>query len=279
MTIRVVTDSTADLPSHVAAAAEIVVVPCQVIFGTTAYREGVDISTSEFYERLVSAETLPTTSQPPVGDFVRTYAQLVEEGASAIVSVHLASAYSGVYSTAVMAAQEIRAIEIEVIDSGTTSLGLGLVALEAAEQCTTGRPLREVAESVRAATARIRLLALLDTLHYIRAGGRINRLVELLGTLLDIKPILEFHGGDIVPLERVRTRRRAIRRLVERVLDLGAVDRMAIAHAAAPALAEELRARLLPSAGGADILVAEAGSVLGTHVGPGAIGVACLLAE
>lgn len=279
MTVRVVTDSTADLPAEVAAEAGIVVVPCQVIFGTTPYREGVDITTKEFYERLVSSTALPTTSQPPVGDFVRTYTQLAEEGATAIVSVHLASSFSGVYATASMAAQQTSAVEVAVIDSGTTTLGLGLLALEAAAQCTAGRSLAEVAHSVTRAVSRMRLLALLDTLSYIRAGGRINRLVELLGTLLDIKPILAFHGGEIVPLERVRTRRRAVRRLVERVQELGPIQRLGIAHAAAPALAEELAARLSAHVPGNGLLIVEAGAVLGTHVGPGAVGVACLLAE
>jgi DegV family protein with EDD domain len=276
--IKIVTDSTADLPPELAAKWGITVIPCLVHFGQETYREGGDLSHAEFYRRLVSGQELPTTSSPGPGVFAATYRQLAVE-ASQIVSIHLSSKLSAVYNAARLGAQEIRGAEVRVVDSGTVTMGLGWLAVMAARASQVGASLVEIVQLVEAARTRTRVFALLDTLEYLRRSGRVNRLVAVLGALLDVKPMLSVEGGDVLPLARVRSRRKAISQLLLLVQELGPLAELAVLHSRAQKAAEDFADRLAAVFPRQRMVIAEVATVLGTHVGPNGLGVACVVAE
>jgi DegV family protein with EDD domain len=275
--VRIVTDSTADLTLEQQRAAGITVVPLNVHFGDEVFRDHVDLSTDEFFRRLKASTQLPHTSQPSVGAFEEAYRTLLE-GGDQIVSVHLSSKVSGTYNSALMAAQSVGDGKIDVVDSLSTSMALGFMALEAANLARTGRDRQTVAECVRGLVAKARVICVVDTLTYLERGGRIGKAAALLGSLLNVKPILQLKDGEVVPLGRARGRPQALNRLVELLERDGKVSRLAIMHGAARADAEQLRARVASTYPGVDIQLTEIGAVLGTHTGPGVIGFTYLVA-
>ncbi len=276
--VRVVVDSTADLPPELAAQWGITVVPCVVHFGQQTFREGVDLSRAEFYRRLAAGPGLPTTSAPGPGVFEAVYLQLATE-TDQILSIHLSSKLSGVYNSARLGADRVEGAQVAMVDSGSVSMGLGWLAVLAAQAAKTGRDLRAILSLVEAARPRLRLYALLDTLEYLRRGGRVSRLVAALGALLDVKPMLIVKGGEVLPVGRVRTRRRAVERLVWLVEELGPVAQLAVLHSRAHQAAEAFADRLAPLFPRECMVIAEVGPVIGTHVGPNGLGVACVTAE
>ncbi|MSQ41071.1 MAG: DegV family protein, partial [Dehalococcoidia bacterium] len=190
MAVHIVTDSTADLPREVVQRLGITVVPLNLHFSTQVYRDGVDIQAEEFYRRLVTANPLPTTSQPAVGAFVECYQALADTG-EPVVSIHVASKLSGTYNSAFQAREQVgTSMFIEVVDSQTASMGLGLIVLAAAEAAAAGASLEEVLHATREAVARTRVLFMVDTLEYLQRGGRIGKAQAFLGSVLNIKPIL-----------------------------------------------------------------------------------------
>ncbi|MGQ9682930.1 MAG: DegV family protein [Anaerolineae bacterium] len=273
---HVVTDSTADLPADLARRLDITVIPCQIHFGHKTYREGVDIDRAEFYARLRAGERF-TTSQPPVGAFVEVYRRLLEDGRP-IVSVHISGALSGVYATAVIGAREVAPDRIAVVDGNQVSMCTGWLAVEAAEAAKAGASLADVMGLAQALLPRLRLLALIDNLQYLQRSGRVSWASSLLGGLLSIKPLLSIRDGHAELLEKVRLRSRGLDRLVALAAELAPVRRLAVLHADAPDVAQVLAARLSHLLAPEDILVAEAGTIISGHAGPGAVGVACLLA-
>jgi DegV family protein with EDD domain len=275
--VRIVTDSTADLTSEQQRAAGITVVPLNVHFGDEVFRDHVDLSTDEFFRRLKASSQLPHTSQPSVGAFEEAYRTLLE-GGDQIVSVHLSSKVSGTYNSALMAAQSVGDGKIDVVDSLSTSMALGFMALEAANLARAGRDRQTVAECVRRLVAKARVICVVDTLTYLERGGRIGKAAALLGSLLNVKPILQLKDGEVVPLGRARGRPQALNRLVELLERDGKVSRLAIMHGAAQADAEQLRERVASTYPGVDIQLTEIGAVLGTHTGPGVIGFTYLVA-
>ena len=275
--VRIATDSTADLTEEQQQAAGITVVPLNVHFGDQVFRDHVDLTADEFFRRLKASPQLPRTSQPSVGVFEEAFRKL-REGGDEIVSVHLSSKVSGTYNSARMAAQSVDQDRIEVVDSLSTSMALGFMALEGAQLARAGKDRKVIAERLRALVPKARVICVVDTLTYLERGGRIGKARALLGSLLNVKPILQLKDGEVVPLGRARGRPQALSRLVELLGRDGHVSQLAIMHGAALADAEQLRERVAASYPGLDILLTEIGAVLGTHTGPGVIGFTYLVA-
>ena len=275
--VRIVTDSTADLTPEQQRASGITVVPLNVHFGDQVFRDHVDLSADEFFRRLKASPQLPRTSQPSVGVFEEAYRTL-RNGGDEIVSVHLSSKVSGTYNSALMAAQSLGDGAIDVVDSLSTSMALGFMALEGARLARVGKDRKAIAERLQALVSKARVICMVDTLTYLERGGRIGKARALLGSLLNVKPILQLKDGEVVPLGRARGRPQALSRLVELLERDGKVSQLAIMHGAAQSDAEQLRDRVASTYPGLDILLTEIGAVLGTHTGPGVIGFSYLVA-
>jgi DegV family protein with EDD domain len=275
--VRIVTDSTADLTPEQQRAAGITVVPLNVHFGDQVFHDHVDLSADDFFRRLKASPQLPRTSQPSVGAFEEAYRTL-REGGDEIVSVHLSSKVSGTCNSAQMAAQSVGEGKVDVVDSLSTSMALGFMALEGAKLAKAGGDRKEIAERLRALVPKARVICVVDTLTYLERGGRIGKARALLGSLLNVKPILQLKDGEVVPLGRARGRPQALNRLVELLERDGKVRQLAIMHGAAKADAEQLRERVASTYPGLDIQLTEIGAVLGTHTGPGVIGFTYLVA-
>ncbi len=276
--IRIVTDSIADIPASFVNELGITVVPCNVHFGTETFQDGINLSNEEFYARLRTSPILPTTSQPSVGIFEETYRRLLLE-ADSIVSIHIPARVSGTFNSAATAAQAVSETRIVVIDSTQIAMALGWIVIRAAQAARAGCSLDEVVAVVRDVIPRARLLAFLDTLEYAHRGGRIGKGAALMGTLLRVKPIVQFLNSELLPVENVRTQRRALERLIELVKEYCPLEEMAVIHADVPELAKEVRAMLGTIGPLERTPITEVGPVLGAHAGPGAVGVAFLVKE
>lgn len=277
MAVRIVTDSTADLPPDVAKQLNISVVPLLVFFGEEGFRDGVDIDSDRFYRMLVESPIHPRTSQPAVGDFLTVYQRLAEEGTDGIVSIHLSSRLSGTVSSANAAREEFGdRCAVAVVDSQNVSLGLGMIVIAAAEAARAGAGLEEVRRVAEDAARRTHILFVLDTLEHLQRGGRIGRAQAFIGSLLHVKPLLTVRDGEVHPLERLRTRPRAIDRLLELIAAHKAPVYAAVADATTPADADSLEQRMHGLFPEARILRSRIGPVLGAHAGPGVIGVGVL---
>jgi DegV family protein with EDD domain len=245
--------------------------------GEETYRDGVDIGADEFYERLPQQSALPTTSQPSVGDFVECYRKLEEEGANGILSIHLSSGISGTINSATQAAAEI-GIPVEIVDTLSAAASHTMTVEKAAGALASGATMEEAAEASRQVVEAHRLVLQVDTLEYLYKGGRIGGAAALVGSLVQFKPILHFHEGRIDALARVRTSRRAMRRLAEIMGEWmegqGPLHTM-VMHAAAPDRAEELCALVGDHLDAATIRTCVVPPVLGAHAGPGTLGLCC----
>lgn len=271
--VRIVTDSISDIPPALCEALEIEVVPTVVIIDGQTYRDKVEISPAEFYARLQSSDELPTTSQPPVGDFEAVYQRLARE-TDAIISIHLPQKMSGTVASAQAAAAGIANAKIAVVDAQQISMAQGWLTIMAARAAQAGQALDEILALIENAIPKLRLIAVLDTLEYVYRGGRIGRAEAMMGAVLRVKPIISIENGEVVPLENVRTLRRALDRMLELAGQWAPFEEAAVIHTAAPELAEQVKERLGERHPVDRIIVAEAGSVLGTHAGPGAVGIA-----
>jgi DegV family protein with EDD domain len=273
--VIVVTDSTAGMPADLAAQHGIPIIPLWVHFGETAYRDSVDLTTEEFYPMLARARTLPTTSQPSVGEFVELYRSLAGE-ASAIVSIHISSDLSGTVASALAARQLFDEVPVHVVDSRSAAMGLGLIALAAARAAAHGCSAEEVAAVAERIVPRMNVIIALDTLEYLHKGGRIGGGTALLGSLIQIKPILEVVNGRIEALDKVRSRRKAMDRLMEIVAGRsgreGGLHASAL-HAQAREDAEAIRDRLSRAYPLKELYIAGVSPTIGTHVGPGTAGI------
>ena len=280
MAVKVVTDSTSDIPFELAKGLGITVVPLNVHFGTEMFKDGVDISADQFYERLINGPVLPTTSQPSPGDFMEAYDELGKD-AEGIVSVHLSSKESGTYNSAVQAKELTGAkCPIEVVDSQQFSMGLGMVAISAARAADQGAGLPEVVEVARRAIGRSQCIAMFDTLEYLQKGGRIGKAQALLGSILKIKPLIIIKEGQVHELGKARTSAKAIARLQETAKEFAPLESICVLYSTTPALAREIAQNLsglLPE--GKEPFVARYGPVIGTYTGPGALGIGLFRAE
>jgi DegV family protein with EDD domain len=280
LAVRIVTDSTADLPLKFAHDLGISVVPLSVIFGDEVFREGVDISHDLFYDKLVHERDLPTTSAPSVGDFLEAYEPLLKED-NEIVSIHLSSKLSATYNNACQAANILadRGARVEVIDSQVISLGLTFVTLAAARAAREGGDQEQIKLVAERTTQRLRIYVMVDTLEYLRRGGRIGRARAFLGTMLRVKPLLSLRDGEVHPEERVRTKARAIDRLFQIATSYPNVQEMAIAYSTNPQDAHDFQVRLSEVLPHVNILVTRVGPVIGTHAGPGVLAFGLLEGE
>jgi DegV family protein with EDD domain len=273
--VAVVTDSTADL-GELASAAGIAVVPLSVSFGSEVFRDGVDLSRENFYKRLSASSQPPATAQPPPAIFAAEYSRLLGGGATGIVSLHLSAALSGTYNSAVSAAHDVDPERIVVIDTRSASLGLGLLALQAAEDARQGLGLADIARHVREDIPKLELYAAIPTLTYLARGGRIGQLQGMLGNVLRIVPIVTLKDGEVAEYSKVRTFARAVDQIVEiATAHIGGRGhaRVAVLHSVAPDLSASV-ARRLEEAVAPALLVSECvGPTVGTHTGPGAVGV------
>lgn len=271
--VRIVTDSTCDLPRSIVDELGIVVVPLNVHFGERVYRDGVDLDCAQFFELLAKNAELPKTSQPATGLFEEAYNRLAADG-SPVVSIHLSGKLSGTFHSASLARDAVRhRCMVEVVDSRSASLGLGLIVMAAAELARAGASQWEIVTHVRRMIPDVHVVCLVDTLEYLQRGGRIGRARAFLGTLLNIRPILKLEDGEVQPLEKVRTRSKAIDWLVEFVELFPQIDRLAILHSNSPSDVEMLLRRLEPLYPRDRIMVGHYGPVIGAHVGPGGIGI------
>jgi DegV family protein with EDD domain len=272
--VRVVTDSTSDLPPGVAAELGITVVPAQVEFGEQVYRDGIDLTTEEFYRKLETSPVLPKTSPPAPGAFGEVYQKLAKE-ADAIISIHVSADLSTTYQAARLGASQV-VCPVSIVDSQSASMACGLLAVLAAKSALEGRSLVEIEAAVRDAIPRTITYGLFDTLEYLLRGGRIGRAQALLGAVLKIKPILAIKGGEVVPIERVRTRARGMERLFELVESPGRPQELAIMDSTTPEDARELAQRFSTIFPIERIYMAKTGPVMGTYVGPRSLGVAVI---
>ncbi len=281
MTVRIVTDSTVDIPIEQAEAAGITIVPLTVFFGDEAYLDGIELDNAGFYRKLQSNKDLPTTSQPSPAKFHEAYTRLIEEGADGILSVHLSSQLSGTYQSACNASQslpeEVKKVPIEVVDSLTISVGMSRAILHAAQEARDGLPLEEIKAHLLDELARTHILAVLDTLEYVRRGGRIGGASALLGNMLSVKPIISLKDGAVVPVERPRTRSKAYARIVELVADMAPVEAISIAESNEE-VGQQL-AEALKSTYSGEVPRYKLGAALGTHTGSGTVAVAVVKAR
>ena len=272
--VHIVTDSNADIPPDVVARLGIVVVPSLVVINDQPYRDGVEISRAEFYAKLPGLRPPPTTAAPSSGEFQDIYRAC---GPGPIVSLHLAGPFSAMCNVARLAGEGLGG-QVTVVDTGSVSMGQGWQVMAAAEAAAAGADLSGVLAAIESVQARVRLWAALDTVEYLRRSGRASALSALLGDLLQIKPLLEVRAGTVKPVARLRTRHKVIEALRAQVEALGPLERLAVLHTAAPADAHTLAARLGHLAPEPPLVV-EATAVIGTHVGPGALGLAAVKAE
>jgi len=263
----VVTDSTSDVPDEWRERYDIQVVPLKVMFGEETFRDGVDMNNEQFFARLATSSKLPTTSAPSPGDFAELYTRLAKDH-DGCISIHIARSLSATAEAARVGAQSVEGFRVEVIDSETVSMPMAFLCRVAAE-CTT---LDEAAGAVAKRIPGCRVLALLDTLRYVEMGGRVSRAQAMIGTMLDLKPLLLMVDGEIKSLDRVRTRSRAIPRMVEHFEHDSPVEQVGVVHAQAPEEAEQIAAGLRGRFPGLEVPVGQIGCVLGTHVGPKALG-------
>ncbi|APV45086.1 DegV family protein [Dehalogenimonas formicexedens] len=273
MAIKVVTDSTADIPSQLVKDLGIVVVPSYVIFGSKSYRGGIDIAADEFYRKLLHEPVLPTTSQPTPQDFVEVYNQLAKE-ADGIISIHISSKLSGTINSAEHAKKLANVnCPIEVIDTQNLTMALGLIVIAAARMTRAGKGLTEVADAVRKMVPSTRLLILFDTLEYLAKGGRIGKAKSMLGSILNVKPLLTLKEGEFVPATQAHSRTKGKEKLLEFLKNAKDIEDLAIIYSTTPDEAKELAASItaIPQA---RIIIAQVGPVLGVHSGPGALGIA-----
>jgi len=265
-----VTDSTADLPQSIVDALGITVVPLNVHFGDEVFKERTELSKEEFYRRLQSGPKLPTTSQPSVGDFEQAYRSLMPAD---IVSIHIAEKLSGTCNSARLAAESLTETQIAVIDSQSVTVGLALPVIVAGRAAKAGAAFEEVVELTKKTIGRVRLIAVLETLEYLRRGGRIGPASAFLGAVLSIKPMIYVQDGEVRPLEKVRTFSKAVQRLIELISQTAPYEELAVAHAQRPEAAEELRKSLSAIHPYERILTFEVGTVVVTHAGPGLLGI------
>jgi DegV family protein with EDD domain len=264
----VVTDSTADLPEAWRARYGIEVVPLKVLFGEETFRDRVDMTDEEFFRRLAASSKLPTTSAPSPGEFAELYTRLAYDYEGCI-SIHIGAQLSATAEAARVGARTVEGFRVNVIDSGTVTMPMAFLCRVAAE-CAT---LEEATAAVEERVPKCRVLALLDTLRYIEMGGRVSRTQAMIGTMLDLKPLLLVAGGEQVKsVDRVRTRSRAIPRMVEFFQNDCPVEHVAVVHAQAPEEAERVAADLRQRLPELEVPVGQIGCVLGTHTGPKALG-------
>jgi len=270
MTIAIVTDSTCDLPSETVKQHQIHIVPNTLVIDGQSLEEGKDISREEFYERLPFMKTFPTTASASAGMYQMLYESLFKQDIQQIISLQAPSLLSGIFSAASLAAQSFGS-KVKVIDSGQVSLGLGFQVIAAAEAATNGFTIEDILKEIQEYRQRVHLVAMLDTLEYVRRSGRVSWVRARLGSLLENKPFIELHEGKILNLGEVRTRNKGIARLLQTLHSLEPLEKLAILHSNAEKDAYQLLQQVKNELSSKPIVV-NVTPVIGAHVGPNALG-------
>jgi DegV family protein with EDD domain len=276
--IGILTDSTADLRPAVQERFGLGMVPLIVNWDGQTFRDKIDLTTADFYQRLRTSKTLPKTGSPSMAAFEAAFREQLKTH-DALISVNIASKLSATYEVARKAAESVDPQRISVVDSGSVSVCLGWLAEMAATMAQQSATPAEIVERLEDARGRLCILALVETLEFLQRGGRIGRAAAMVGTLLSVKPILSVRDGEVAPVERVRTMNGALRRLVELTVALGPVERLGVIDSDSEANATEVERQLRAHYPDLTIDRGELGPVVGTHGGPGVVGVGVLLAR
>jgi DegV family protein with EDD domain len=274
MTVKIVTDTVADLPSGVIKELGITVIPILVRFGEQVYRDGIDLTSDQFYEKLKESKALPVTSVPSPGTFAEAYDRLAEE-TNEILAITVSSKLSGTYEVALQSIGLMkRKCRVEVIDSKWATMAQGFIVMEAAKAARAKASLDEVVEITRKTIPRVDFLSTFDTLEYLRRGGRIGKAQAFLGSVLKVNPLITLRDGVVQPAGRLRSRAKAIERLYEFAMGYSHIDEMAVEDTACPDEAEALVERLSEKFPKERIYCSKMTPAIGTHTGPGLLLVA-----
>lgn len=278
MSIRLVTDSTCDLPQEIIQAYGIGVVPMYIHTNGDSYLDGIDLTREEFYRRLPEFDPAPTTAAPSPEKFRQIYEELAREGASEVLSIHISMSLSAVLNVAKLAAEETTVLPVTVFDSRQLSLGTGFLVETAAKAATEGKPMDEILTILEEQISRTHVFAVLDTMEFLRRSGRVSGLVAGFGSLLQVKPLLKMYDGEPTS-ERVRTTHGAFNKLESLLAERAPFERVALVHTHAGEQAELLKKRvehLLPEG---ELISVDITPVIGAHIGPGAVGFVCISAR
>jgi DegV family protein with EDD domain len=275
MTVRIITDSTCDLPEKVVAQYGIRVIPLYIQVGNREYLDGIDLTRDEFYKRLPTYREQPTTAVPSPFKFHALYDALADEGASEVLSIHISSTLSAIVNVAQAAADETASVPVTVLDSRQLSLGTGFLVQTAAELAQAGKSVKEILATLEDQSKRTHVWAVLDTLKFLRRSGRMNPVISTIGELIQIKPILKMYEG-VSGVERVRTRKNALIRLVKMLHTYSPFEKLAFLHANALDQAQALKNEVQELLPDFDTWIEGINPVLGSHLGPGVVGFACV---
>jgi DegV family protein with EDD domain len=276
MTVKIITDSMADLPAELMKSLDITVIPINVLFGTASYRDGVDLTSDQFYSKLVASKINPTTAVPGLGVFMEIYEE-VAKSASEILVLTISHKLSATYETACRAAEMVKTkSRIEVIDTLHVIMGEGLIAIQAAKAAQAGAGIDEIIKQVQDNIPRTEERMAFDTLEYLKRGGRIGTATAFLGSILKLNPVLRLKDGEVFPLSRERSRTKAIEELYNATLEFANVEAIAVEDATTPDEADKLSQRLKLKYPNKPIYRSKVGAVMGTHVGPRVIAVTIL---
>lgn len=278
MNVRIVTDSTCDLPEEIISQHSITVIPVAINVGDKTFLDGVDLTRSEFYAKLPNFNPHPKTAAPGPEVFAQAFARLADEGAHAILSIHISETLSATINSARIAAQQFTRIPITVLDSGQLSLGVGFIVERAAQLVASGKEPQEIIADLNNLMARVHVFASLKTLEYLRRSGRMNFALAGFGKLLQLKPLLHMNMGKATA-HRTRTQKRATARLLEWLAEYAPYEKLAILHAGVQEEAEALYQRARAYFPQGVVLIAQITPVLGAHLGIGALGFACVSKE
>ena len=272
--VRVVTDTACDLPDEIVNEHGIGLVPLRIRFGSEEFVDRVELSTKEFWARCAGFSGLPETSAPSPGQFKEAFENMAAEGASGVVCINLSSKMSATIQAARQAAAELEdRLPVKVVDSLNVTLGQGLITMEAAKKAAEGGSVDEVAQAAENAASRMHLLGVIDTLENLKRGGRIGGAQAFLGTMLSIKPVIQVLDGVVEPESRQRTRGKALRYVADKARSAGRISSLAVFSADAPDM-DSFLSMLEDVQPSERVLTGDVGPVIGTHAGPGAIGVA-----
>lgn len=277
--IRIVTDGVADIPPHLIQQFKIKVVPIYLLMGQASHLVGMAADHGWFYRELLTSDIMPKTAAPSPEEFLQAYYELVAEGARDIIGLFASSSVSSLYNHALLAAQQLSGATVHLFDTGQVSMGIGWVVLMAAEAVARGASLAEIKALITYTCARSSVLGMLDSPEYLRRSGRVSWAAAKLVSLLQIKPMIAFVAGEAQLIGRVRTHQRALQHMVDTVMAMTPLQKLAVLHAHAdPAVVTRLSEALAPYAPDNSLLVVEVGPIFGAHVGPGAVGVALVCA-
>jgi DegV family protein with EDD domain len=272
MTVRIVTDSASDLPQELVDKHGIEIVPLTIRFGDDEYVDRKDLSTDQFWTKLEQSSTLPETAAPSVGAFEEAFRRLADDGATGIVCVNLSSRLSATMQSAQVASKAIEGdCPVAVVDSKNASMGLGIIALRAAQRAAEGADVPTIVAELESLRGRVRVMATLDTLEYLRKGGRIGGAQAMLGSMLSIKPVIDVQDGAVEQGGKVRTRSKALRFLADHVPNVP-LEALSILHANAPDI-DDFIAMVQPNHPDTEIIMGKIGAVIGVHTGPRVVGV------